>query len=129
MTSWKAIYGHSGGGKPTLIKSEFYELYGSGFRSLCIGSERDPHRHGQMRKSLSSAFSTKSLMEQESIVSQTVDLFIDRIGELGGKDSAGLNMTKWFEMLSFDILAEMAFGESFHCLEKGKRNRPFVAAD
>lgn len=41
-TSWKSIYGHPGAGKPTLIKSEFYNMYGSGFDSLCIGSERDP---------------------------------------------------------------------------------------
>ncbi|KAL3417255.1 BCL4p [Phlyctema vagabunda] len=31
----------------------------------------------------------------------------------------GLNMTKWFEMISFDILGEMAFGEGFHCVEDG----------
>ncbi|KAM7203151.1 putative cytochrome P450 [Naviculisporaceae sp. PSN 640] len=120
VDSWKAIYGHPTAGKPTLIKSDFYELYGSGFRSPCIGSERDPHKHGQMRKSLSSAFSTKSLSEQEHIVNQTVDKFIDKLGLLGGKESEGLNMTKWYEMVSFDILGEMAFGESFHCLENDK---------
>lgn len=29
-------------------------------------------------------------------------------------------MTKWFEMLGFDILEEMAFGGSFHCSENGE---------
>ena len=40
--SWKSIYGHPGAGKPTLVKSEFYNMYGAGFDSLCVGSERDP---------------------------------------------------------------------------------------
>ncbi|CAO1604329.1 orf9b protein [Xanthoria calcicola] len=34
--------------------------------------------------------------------------------------ATGLNMTVWFEMLAFDILGEMAFGESFHCVEAGQ---------
>ena len=29
-------------------------------------------------------------------------------------------MTVWYEMLAFDILGEMAFGESFHCIEDGR---------
>ncbi|KAK3946263.1 putative cytochrome P450 [Diplogelasinospora grovesii] len=121
VSSWKDIYGHPTGGRPTMVKSEFYDLYGAGFKSLCVGSERDPHRHGQMRKSLSSAFSTKSLSEQEHIVNQVVDKFIDRIGEVGEKEgSKGVNVTKWYEMVSFDILGEMAFGESFHCVQNGK---------
>ena len=41
-----------------------------------------------------------------------------RLRELGG-DSQGLNMTKWFEMVSFDILGEMAFGEGFGCVDRG----------
>lgn len=102
------------------MKSEFYDMFGAGFESLCIGSERDPKRHGQMRKNLSSAFSTKALSEQEALVTDVVDRFVDRIGELGGPQTDGLNMTKWYEMVSFDILGEMAFGESFGCIQNGR---------
>lgn len=118
MTSWKAIYGHTAARKLTLVKSKFYEMYGSGFDSLCIGSERDPKTHSRMKKSLSAAFSTRALLEQEDIIHQCVDAFIDRVGH-DGSGTQGLNMTKWYEMVSFDILGEMAFGESFHCIEKG----------
>lgn len=102
-----------------MTKSEFYDMYGSGFDSLCVGSERDPKKHSQMKKSLAAAFSTKALAQQESIVQQCVDDFIRRLGEEGASIK-GLNMTKWFEMVAFDILGEMAFGESFHCIESGK---------
>lgn len=119
VSSWKGIYGYPPPTQQTLIKSKFYEIYGSGFSSLCIGSERDPKKHSQMKKSLSGAFSTKSLMEQEEIIKSCVDAFVTRIGKDGGPGSRGLNMTKWYEMVSFDILGEMAFGESFHCIKNG----------
>ncbi|PVH93071.1 cytochrome P450 monooxygenase [Periconia macrospinosa] len=121
VASWKDIYGFAGTHKQqTFVKSTFYNLYGAGFRSLCVGSERDPRRHGGMRKSLSSAFSTKSLTEQEDIVSNTVDRFISRIRTVEGAKTKGLNITKWFEMVSFDVLAEMAFGSSFGSIEAGR---------
>lgn len=102
-----------------MIKSEFYDMYGSGFDELCVGSERRPEVHSRMRKSLAPAFSTKALMDQEQIVQRCVDGFIVKLSTEGTKPS-GLNMTKWFEMLAFDILGEMAFGETFHCVENGK---------
>lgn len=119
-----AIYGHPTAGKQTMTKSDFYEMYGAGFRSLCIGSERNPQRHGQMKKSLSAAFSTKALAEQERIVMMVIDDFVARIGQDGGPGTGGLNMTKWYEMCAFDILGEMAFGESFNCIETGSLGKP-----
>ena len=100
-----------------MIKSEFYDIYGSGFKSLCIGSERDPQKHRKMKSSLTAAFSTKALQDQEYIVAKVVQSFISKIREHG---LHGMNMTKWFEMVSIDILGEMAFGESFHSVESGK---------
>jgi cytochrome P450 len=120
VNSWKDIYGHNIGQKQTLIKSEFYDMYGSGFESLCIGSERNPQKHRKMKQSLSAAFATKALREQETVVANRVDAFVSRIGQDGKPGSGGLNMTKWYEMLAFDILGEMAFGESFGCIENGK---------
>lgn len=64
-------------------------------------------KHDQMKKTLSGAFSTKALAEQEAIVSQTIDRFVERVGEEGGPSSRGVNMTKWYEMVAFDILGEL----------------------
>ncbi|KAJ5607121.1 benzoate 4-monooxygenase cytochrome P450 [Penicillium hordei] len=119
VASWKGIYGHRASGQPPLIKSKFYEIYGAGFGSLCIGSERDPEKHSRMKKCLSPAFSLRSLGDQEAIVSQCVDRFVSRMGE-PELNAGGLNMTKWYEMVAFDILGELAFGESFHSIEDGK---------
>ena len=119
VESWQAIYGHPTGERKTHVKSEFYEIFGSGYETLCIGSERDPKKHSAMRKNLSAAFSTRALLEQEPIINKCVNEFIDKIGKMQESTTKGLNMTKWYEMISFDILGEMAFGESFHAVTNG----------
>ncbi|KAL9040569.1 MAG: hypothetical protein Q9214_004436 [Letrouitia sp. 1 TL-2023] len=92
VSSWKAIYGHAIAGKPTAVKSKFYEMYGAGFNSWCIGSERDPKVHGRMKKLLSHAFSTKALIEQEDIIQKSIDAFIEKIGP-ESQSPKGLNKT------------------------------------
>ena len=119
--SWKGIYG-TWPSQPPLVKSAFYEIFGAGFSSSCIGSERDPARYSHMRLFLAPAFSVKALSGQEKIVQSCVDGFIRRLKSPGGTDQGekGMDMTVWYEMLAFDILGEMAFGESFHCVESGE---------
>lgn len=86
---------------------------------MCIGSERNPMRHNEMKRSLAAAFSTRALTDQEEIVQKCVNGFIEKLGEKG-TEPAGLNMTKWFDMIAFDVLREMAFSESFQCIENGR---------
>ena len=109
------------------MKSKFYEVFGSGYNSLCVGSERDPKKHSAMRKSLSAAFSTKALLGQEVIIDGCVNDFVDKLGAVEGSATKGLNMTKWYEMISFDILGEMAFGESFHAVKNGTLQPPSMS--
>jgi hypothetical protein len=120
VESWKAIYGHPTRGKEIAPKGPFYEVFAAGFNSKCVGSERDPKKHAAMRKMLNPAFSQRGLLEQEEIISGIIDKFVHNLGEKSGPGTKGLNMRKWYEMNSFDILGEMAFGESFHSLDTGK---------
>ena len=75
---------------------------------------------------MSSAFSTKALLEQEQIVAASIDAFIAKLGRVGGRETKGLDMRKWYEMCAFDILGDMAFGESFHCIDNGKAGNESV---
>lgn len=125
VESWQAIYGHPLPGHEIAPKGPFYEVFAAGFNSKCIGSERDSKKYSAMRRMLSPAFSQRGLLEQEEIITNVVDKFVKILGEKSGPGSMGINVTKWFEMNSFDILGEMAFGESFHSLETGKQNTPF----
>lgn len=95
--------------------------------------------HALLRRQLSPGFSDRSLREQESIVKGYVDLLIQRLRERcvpvpGGKDeskaegsapsSAGsktaFDMRHWFNYVTYDIIGDLAFGESFGCLEQGQ---------
>ncbi|PVI03632.1 cytochrome P450 [Periconia macrospinosa] len=117
LSSWKAIYGHQSAGAQIPTKSEFYDMYGSAHKEGCIGSERDPQKHVRMKRTLANSFSTRALAEQEPIISDCIDKFIK---EIGNKGRNGIDMVKWYEMVAFDILGEMAFGESFGAVESGE---------
>ena len=120
VNSWKAIYGFPPLGTDHLIKGEFYDIYGSGFKTGCIGSERNPSVHARKKKNLTAAFSVKALAAQESIVQECLDRFVDKLGPLTKKSGGkGINVVHWLEMIAFDILGEMAFGEGFGCVESG----------
>lgn len=119
-TSWKAIYGLPAPGQEQLIKGELYDIFGAAYKTGCIGSERDPAVHSRKKKNLTAAFSSKALAGQESIVQACLDGFITKLGPLSRESGGqGINVVKWLEMVIFDILGEMAFGESFGCVEKG----------
>lgn len=93
-------------------------MFGSAFSEACLASEKDPKRAGIKRGLFSGAFSAKTLQEQEVVLQRCIDDFVGKLGRVGGK-TGDVNMVKWFEMVSFDILGEMAFGVGFGCIEKG----------
>ncbi|KAL5375074.1 hypothetical protein DPSP01_011490 [Paraphaeosphaeria sporulosa] len=121
--SWKDIYGHARKGRPTFLKSNFYDSQG---RPPSIVSARDPIEHSMQRKALSAAFSAKALRDQEHAVHQYVDMFIAQIGKLGGGATKGVNIPEAFNWLTFDIIGDLTFGESFNAVKDG-RTHPWVS--
>lgn len=117
-SSWDDIYGFRPGHK-TFKKSPFYSGGSFADRAHSIVSERDPTEHGTMRKYLSHAFSDHSLTKQEHLVAENIDLLISQLGALGDGDE-GLNIVKWFNLTTFDIIGSLAFGESFGGLKSRK---------
>ncbi|PYI24535.1 putative cytochrome P450 [Aspergillus violaceofuscus CBS 115571] len=116
--SWKDIYASRKGRAP-FVKSDFYDGGNFADQASSIVSERDPIKHSAMRRFLATAFSDRSLREQESLVSHVIDAFIDQVGKRGNCKE-GVDMTMWTNLLTFDIIGELAFGESFHGLQTGK---------
>jgi len=71
--------------------------------------------HARQRRALSHAFSTKALLEQESIVKSYINVFSDKMKEFAKKDEP-VDVTAWFAYTTFDIIGDMALGEPFGCL-------------
>ena len=118
--SWKDIYGFRSGHE-TFVKSEFYDGGSFADQAHSIVSERDPTEHGKMRRYLSHAFSDRSLTEQEVLIAEVMDQFIEEIGKRGAQ---GLDFCQEFEMMTFDIIGSLAFRANFGGVQSGGRLAP-----
>ncbi|KAI0195407.1 benzoate 4-monooxygenase cytochrome P450 [Xylaria flabelliformis] len=76
----------------SLVKSEFYDTFGGGFKEPCIGSERRPAVHAQKKKYLAAAFSSQALHSQEAIVQRCWNQFIEKVGPVSQEDPKGVNV-------------------------------------
>lgn len=115
--SWRDIYGIRKNIGP-FIKSEFYDGGNFAADASSIVSEQDPKSHAEMRKYLASAFSDRSLNAQEPLIAESVDRFVEKIGE-AGQGPRGTDLVIWYNLTTFDIIGSLAFGQDFGGIESG----------
>ncbi|KAE8389477.1 cytochrome P450 [Aspergillus alliaceus] len=121
--AWPDIYGHRKQGTPSFRKDpEFYLPSASGASHIVNANNED---HARFKRLLTHAFSERSLREQEAIIMTYIDLFIDRLRSAAFAQES-VDMAHWLNFLTFDIIGDLAFGESFGCL-KDSRYHPWVA--
>ncbi|RMD40094.1 hypothetical protein DV735_g5034, partial [Chaetothyriales sp. CBS 134920] len=108
--AWQDIYGH--GHTPQLQKSEFRQVRGETHHIIFA----DDANHTRFRRTLAHAFSEKSLREQEPLLQKYLGLLIERLGEMADQGKP-VNMTAWYNYITFDIIGDLSFGQSFGCLE------------
>lgn len=81
----------------------------------------DDAQHARVRGLLSPAFSERAMREQESLIMKHVDLLIQKLksqvqGSMGGE----VDLVRWYNFTTFDIIGDLSLGEPFGCLESGK---------
>ena len=81
--------------------------------------------HARMRKTLSQGFTESALKSQEFILQKQVALLISRLqGQVRKSTETGntavLDIVPWFNYTAFDIFGDLAFGESFECLQHSR---------
>lgn len=79
--------------------------------------------HARMRKLMENAFTYKALKAQEAIIQSYVTLLMTRFQEIAvseGPEGGVVNVSDWFNFLTFDIVGDLGFGESFDCLKNSK---------
>ncbi|GMG47884.1 unnamed protein product [Aspergillus oryzae var. brunneus] len=111
--AWKDIMGHSKGGLYLEKASWFY-------RPL----EYDPphifnegrQAHSLLRRQLAHSFSDKGMRDQEPMIRGYVDLLLQRLHEMGGREDT-VDISAWYNYTTFDIIGDLSFGESFGCLK------------
>ncbi|KAJ0371552.1 hypothetical protein COL26b_009534 [Colletotrichum chrysophilum] len=122
--AWNDIMGHRKDGQEENIHSpEFYNVAGS---DNILSADRE--RHARMRRLLSHGFSAARLREQEPIINSYVDLLLLRLRQLCSPNGrTKIELTSWYNFTTFDIIGDLTFGESFHCLD-GSNYHPMVKA-
>jgi cytochrome P450 len=117
---WPAIFGHRKPGQPEYEKSP--SVFGEK-RHLLVAS-KEVHR--RQRRQLAHAFSDASLVQQEPTVNKYVDMLMEYLTTQAQSGEA-LDIVKWFNFTTFDIIGDLAFTESFRSLESRSYN-PWVLA-
>lgn len=74
--------------------------------------DADEEDHDRYRKAMSYSFSPKGLQQQEPIVKGYIDLLIQRLREETAK-SGKVDMVMWYTLTLFDVIGDLAFGQSF----------------
>lgn len=126
--AYQEIRGHRKAGQGEHSKE--HRVYGA-HRHNILGADRE--EHARFRRILSHGFSAKRMQDQQPLITQHVDLLMDRLHDLThnaqekGPHTKAVDLGAWFNFTTFDIIGDLAFGESFDCLANS-RYHPWVGA-
>ena len=111
-SAWKDIYMHRQG--RSQFPKSFTFTNPNDTDSLLSA---DDASHSRQRRLLAHAFSDKALREQEPLLHVYVDLLISKLHEESHARNGIIDLVDWYRYTTFDIIADLSFGESFHNLE------------
>ncbi|KAJ6185613.1 cytochrome P450 [Penicillium mononematosum] len=119
--AWKDICGHRIGANKGNEEIGKYQLF---YRCLTKPTNiinALKHEHAPLRRQLAHGFSDRIMRAQEPDMKKYIDLLIRRLHEKGTDPITGqlipLDMASWYNYTTFDIIGDLAFGESFDCLQ------------
>ncbi|EFQ36353.1 cytochrome P450 [Colletotrichum graminicola M1.001] len=111
---------HIIGAKTGFLKSPWYSQLVTD--SSSVFNEINPDIHRKYRRLLSNPMSETGLKTFLPRIDSKVRLAISRIEE-ENKVRGAADVAKWFMFLSFDVIGDLTFGESFGNLERGEKNQ------
>jgi cytochrome P450 len=112
--AWKDIYGHG----HTELPKFFPKGTGMDDGNILYSNASN---HFRLRRAMLPAFSDKALRQQEPLIRVYVDLLMKRLQEVADKGNS-TNMIRWYNFTTFDLIADLAYGEELHGLAEGKSN-------
>jgi len=113
VNAWNDIYSRRDG-SPALPKDPIF------FNEMLVDRETmtvaNDFDHCRIRRSMAPAFSSRSMLEQEPILKKNVDLLIQQLKKRS-KEGSPIDLRIWYNYTTFDLIGDLAFGETFGCLE------------
>ncbi|GAB1320003.1 Cytochrome P450 monooxygenase astJ [Madurella fahalii] len=123
--AWSDILQPRAGGNPPFLKHPTWWTPMPGTPPGLV-TAIDPKLHAAIRKRLSPAFTSTALKSHEPVLHQYVDLLIERLRQTlasGDEDGDEIDVVRWFNYLTFDVFGDLAFAESFECLQRSQYHR------
>lgn len=84
-----------------------------------ISGETNPVKHREIAKKLAPAFSTRNFKAKETAVHNHIDLFVQRMREVGTGEE-GADLQRWTDWLALDLSADMTYGLSMNQMRDSK---------
>ncbi|GIK01938.1 hypothetical protein Aspvir_005979 [Aspergillus viridinutans] len=116
--AWNEIYGRHDR-RHSLPKSKFSN---SNTADIINANDRD---HARYRKALAHGFSIKGACEQEPTIHGHIDKLVAQL-QSSADSRQPADLVTWYRLTTFDIIGDLAFGEHFGGLDRG-RYHPWVA--
>ncbi len=117
--SWRDIYGHRPS-RVQLPKDRSFIAYEKN-RPLPLSGQTDDAGHARVRRLISPAFSERAMREQEPLIMGYIDLLIQRLkARSQGLMEGEVDLVRWYNFTTFDIIGDLAFGQPFGSLESGE---------
>ncbi|QKX57275.1 uncharacterized protein TRUGW13939_04386 [Talaromyces rugulosus] len=111
--AWNEIMGHRQGALEMEKASWFYRPIEEDPLHI-VNESRE--QHGRLRRQMAHGFSEKALRDQEPLIRGYVNLLLQRLRE-NSQGGQPVVLSDWYNYTTFDIIGDLAFGESFGCLE------------
>lgn len=116
----KQIRGHRKGNQIEHLKDPHLHF---GNQSNAIGANKE--NHIRYRRSLAYGFSHQAMLDQEPIIKKYIDILLTEL-KTQCTNAEVVDIVRWYNYTTFDIIGDLAFGEPFYCLEKSDYH-PWVA--
>ncbi|KIL86958.1 hypothetical protein FAVG1_09511 [Fusarium avenaceum] len=100
-----------------ITKGPFYNV---AHPNINVLADRDKKSHASRRKTWDRAFTAKAVRDYEPRVVNCTKLLTDQIDKTIGEP---LNISMWFNFFTFDIVGDLAFGNSFNMLRDGIKHK------
>lgn len=118
VETWKTVHAHRPEEMPKCLGGT--GLLPHGKDEVADTIIRSTEEHARMRKAVAPAFSEKALKSQEAYLVHCADKMVQRLHEKVAAGETTVNLGVFFNLTSFDVVGDLALGQSFGGLDSLK---------
>ncbi|EXJ76401.1 uncharacterized protein A1O5_00909 [Cladophialophora psammophila CBS 110553] len=112
LAAMKQLYGHGKSAK----KTTWYDVWHVPNASEAFFAVQDQKKHASLRKRVSAAYSMTAILRVEQYIQSCLDLCFAKL-QTQAEEGEVIDLSKWANAFSFDVVGELAFGQKLGHLE------------